>query len=190
MLGSLLGAGVGTLGSIWGGNKGGKAIAGAANQANDKLTGTYEQGLSYFQPYQQAGTGALSGLSALAAGDYSGFQSSPDYQWAQQQGQQGMDRSAAARGSLYSGGHLADTMAYNQGLASQQLGNYRSSLMDLAGMGQNAAGSMASLGQNYATQYGNNLLTGAGARASGYQNTGENLMGLGMFAADQWGGRR
>lgn len=190
MLGSLIGTGLGALGSIWGGNKAGKAMQGAANQANGVLTDTYNQGLGYFQPYQQAGGNALSQLNALNSGDYSGFNQSPDYLWAQQQGMQGLDRSAAARGALYSGGHTADTLNYNQGLATQNLGNYRNSLMGLAGMGQNAAGSMASLGANYGANYGNNLMAGAQGRASAYTNTGNMLAGLGAYAGDMWGGRR
>ena len=34
------------------------------------------------QPYMQAGTQALGGLSQLANGDYSGFMNSPDYLYA------------------------------------------------------------------------------------------------------------
>ena len=106
------------------------------------------------QPYYDAGTNALGQLDAVNSGDYSGFNSSPDYLFAQQQGLQGLDRSAAARGGLYSGGADADRMTFASGLASQNLGNYRNNLMSLANMGQNQSQYMGQLGQNFGNQFG------------------------------------
>lgn len=51
------------------------------------------------------------------------FQADPGYAWRQQQQQQGMERSAAARGGLFSGGTVADLMARSGDLASQEYGN-------------------------------------------------------------------
>src|SRR5690242_334265 len=77
-------------------------------------------------PWLNTGKSALSALAGMYglnsdgsgqsanAPDYSAFYNSPDYQFTLQQGQQALDRSAAARGSLYSGGHLADTMQFGQ----------------------------------------------------------------------------
>lgn len=160
--------------------KAGRAQANAAQQTIDQQRQIYDQSVSQATPYLEAGTNALTGLNALAAGDYSAFQNAPDYQFALQQGLQGLDRSAASRGSLYSGGQQADTLKYAQGLASQNLGNYRNSLMGLAQMGQNQSQYLGQLGQGFGNQFGaamgqkgqaNALVAGAGAMTqAGYGN--------------------
>jgi hypothetical protein len=110
--------------------------------------------------------------TAANAPDYSAFFNSPDYQFALQQGQQGVDRDAAARGALYSGGHTADVLKFGQGLASQQFNNYTNRLASLAGVGQTAANELGAYGQNTANSIGN-LMTNAGnARASSFLQQG------------------
>ena len=134
--------------------KAGQAMGNAAQQTINKQQGIYDNSMELAQPYYDAGTNALGQLDAVNSGDYSGFNSSPDYLFAQQQGLQGLDRSAAARGGLYSGGADADRMTFASGLASQNLGNYRNNLMQLAGMGQNQSQYMGQLGQNFGNQFG------------------------------------
>jgi len=111
----------------------------AANQAIQQTEQNYQRTAGNLNPYILAGQNALNTMGQLNSGDYSAFKASPDYQFSLQQGLQGLDRSAAARGSLYSGGHSADILGYAQGLASQNYGNYYNRLAGLAGMGQNAA---------------------------------------------------
>lgn len=170
------------------------AASNAANQANALQQQQYQQTRSDLSPYLQAGNNALTGLNALAAGDLSAFQNSPDYQFALQQGQQGVERSAAARGGLYSGGNLADLTSFGQGLASQQLGSYRNNLMSLANMGASSGSALAGVGQNYATAYGNNL--GAAAKAQGgaalsqANNLSQLTAGLGGLANNYFQGRQ
>jgi hypothetical protein len=125
----------------------GRAGAQAGIDLQREQYDTFQQNIA---PYLQAGQGALGGLNALASGDYSAFESSPDYLYARDQMQQGVERGAAARGSLYSGGTNVDLSNAMGGLASQNLGNYRNSLFQLAGMGQNAAVGAGSLGQQSA----------------------------------------
>lgn len=160
--------------------KAGRAQANAAQQTLDQQRQIYDQSVEQATPYLQAGTNALTGLNALAAGDYSAFENAPDYQFALTQGLQGADRSAAARGGLYSGGHQADLQQFAQGLASQQLGSYRNSLMNLAQMGQGASQYLGQLGQGFGNQFagamgqkgqGNALAASSGAMAqAGYGN--------------------
>jgi len=120
-------------------------------------------------PWMQAGHRALGQMEQLNAGNFSSFKESPDYQFALTQGLQGLDRSAAARGALWSGGADADRMAYASGLASQNYGNYYNRLAGLAGIGQSTATNLGNVGMTYAANVGN-LAVGAGnARASGYQ---------------------
>jgi hypothetical protein len=114
----------------------------------------------------------------------------PAYQFQLKQGQQALDRSAAARGMGYSGAQMKAAQDYGQGMASQQydkeynrasgeFGDYYNRLAGLSQGGQQAAGQMANAGSNYATNaantFGNlsNAQTSilgqqANARASGY----------------------
>jgi hypothetical protein len=103
----------------------------------------------------------------LNGGDYSGFLNSPDYLAARDQGVGTIDRSAASRGSLFSGGHEKDLSQFNQGLASQYLGNYRGSLFNMAQLGANAATQTGQFGQNAANNIGN-------AQAGYYNQRGDN----------------
>lgn len=125
----------------------------AAQQTLNKQGELYDSAMESAQPFYSAGTNALAQLEAVNKGDYSGFQNSPDYQFSLTQGMQGLDRNAAARGALYSGGADADRMTFASGLASQNLGNYTSRLMSLANMGQNQSQYMGQLGQNYGNQF-------------------------------------
>lgn len=162
----------------------------------------YNQTRSDQMPWLNVGRGGLGQLAALYGldengnptnkpVDYSQFTNSPDYQFALQQGTQNLDRSAAARGSLYSGGYGQDLTKFSQGLASQNFNNYRNGLASLAGVGQTATQSLGQFGQNYANNASNSLMNSGNARASGYMNQA-NIWGntgnqLGMLAGYGWG---
>ena len=155
-------------------------------------------------PYLQQGQLAIGKLGGLMGGndpfkDYlakaglSGGQfntNNPQYQFLQKQGQQALDRSAAARGMGYSGAQMKAAQQFGQGLASQEydkqynrasgeFGDYFNRLAGLSQGGQQAAGSMAQAGGQYANNASNtfgNLASAqssilgqqANARASGY----------------------
>jgi len=158
--------------------KGADAQGKAAQQGLDYTKGIYNDAQSNFQPYMQAGQNGLNGLNQLSSGNYSGFENSPDYLYARDQAQYGVDHSAAARGSLYSGGHNLDLANAMNGIASQNLGNYRNSLMGMAQMGQGAAGTLGQIGTAAAggvrSSYGNI----GDAKATGYGAIGGGLTGL------------
>ena len=114
----------------------------------------------------------------------------PAYQFQLKQGQQALDRSAAARGMGYSGAQMKAAQEYGQGMASQQydkeynrasgeFGDYYNRLAGLAQGGQQATTSLQNAGNQYATGASNtlgslggylqnNLGQAANARASGY----------------------
>jgi hypothetical protein len=183
-----LGIGTSIVGGLLGNSaarRAGRAQQQAANQAQGYLDSA-QQG---FQPYAQAGTDNLNRLNTLMGGDYSGFMSSPDYLAAQQEGMKALDRGAAARGALYSGGADADRISFGSNLASQQLNTYRNALSGLAGMGLGAQGSIADIyGQraNVATGAGNAAANTAMQRGANWQNTLGNLW---SFGADYLGSR-
>lgn len=122
------------------------------------------------------------------------YQEDPGYQFRLGQGMQGIQRGAAAAGSLGSGKYLKDLVRFNQGEASNEFGNswnrwntgqnqQFNRLASISGLGQTANSQISQAGQNYANQAGQNI-TGAGnARASGYvggANAMTNALGQGM----------
>ncbi len=140
------------------------AMAGlqAQNEARAKL-----------DPYINVGTGATYSLGSLygigkdgqtgGQQDFSGFTNSPDFQFAQEQGNLALDRANNAKGLNLSGGALKDAAQFNQGLATQQFGNYYNRLLSLSQIGQNAAGAGVGAANSAA-----NTIQGAGqAQAAG-----------------------
>ena len=145
--------------------KAGKDIARGANAATALQREMYETTRADQAPWLEAGHRAVSQLERLNAGDYSGFTESPDYIFTRDQGIKALDRSAAARGTQFSGGQLAELARLSGGFANQAYGDYYNRIAQLAGMGQNASGIVAGSATNYANQAGANAMTAAGARA-------------------------
>lgn len=158
------------------------------------------------EPFRQGGVNALNrmqdllGLSgnrrAPGYGSLSknfsmaDFQADPGYAFRMSEGLKALDRQAAARGGLISGGALKAAQGYGQDLASQEYLNAfnrfqtnRTNLLNplqaIAGTGQTATNTLSQAGQNMGTNVSNamgasgqaqmNAMTaGADARASGY----------------------
>lgn len=165
---SVVSAGIGA----WGASKAADAQAEAAKNALDLQRSIYNNNQSNLQPFITAGQGATSTLSRLTGGnatpaDYSSFYNSPDYKFAQEQGELGITRGANARGLNLSGGTLKDLATFNSGLASQQYGNYYNRLMQLATLGSNSASSLAGNNTNMASSMGNTMQGIGQAQASG-----------------------
>jgi len=157
--------------------KRGAAAAAAASEQN------YERTKSDLQPYITLGGNAAGTLAALNSGDMSAFRADPGYQFAFDQGLQGLDRSAAARGSLFSGGHSADLIKYGQGMADQQYGDIYNRLLQTANMGQGAAANLGSVGTGNAATIGGAAMNAGNAIAAGaFNNANATSNLLGQFA--------
>ena len=92
--------------------------------------------------------------------DYN-FQTDPGYQFRFEEGMRALDRGAAQRGGLLSGGYGRKAMRYGQGFASNEFSNVYNRIAGIAGMGQVAnqhAGNAAMMGGQQ---------MGAGAAAGG-----------------------
>ena len=178
----------------------------------DTLRGTAGMGREALQYGAGAAMGQLGGPSALGAmlaqpgGLYGGFQQDPGYQFRQQQGEQAINRSAAARGGRLGGRTLQELSNFNQGLASQEYGNFANRQAQAAGLaGQYDAGQQSlmaqragianQLGQNLAQNYSNlgsqvgNASFGLASQlANLQQGTGQNLANTGVGIAQQQAG--
>jgi hypothetical protein len=128
-------------------------------------------------PWLESGRNALGQLDQLASGDSSSFFTDPGYNFARTEGMRGIERSAAARGGAASGNALRALAEFNQGLATQQYGNFYNRTAARAGVGQTAAQSIGAFGQNTANNIGNNLMAAGDARASGIAGQANALSG-------------
>lgn len=107
--------------------------------------------------------------------EYQGFQETPGYQFALDQGQAAIDGSAAARGNVFSGATLKAQQEYGQGLANQEYGNYLNRLTGQASQGMSAAGNLATAGANYASGAGNAYANMGNAQSAGIIGQGNAL---------------
>lgn len=132
----------------------------ASEQAGQQFTQAAEpwrqQGLSALTAQNQLmGLGGENPEEQLAA-----LINSPGYQFRLDQGNQAINRSAAAKGMLNSGNVLAELARYGQGMASTEYGNRLSQLGNLSTQGMGQANR---IGENE----GNSTIGAANARASG-----------------------
>jgi hypothetical protein len=184
-----------------------KTQAGAAAQAADVQRSQFEQTREDQAPYRQAGYNALAEMQRTAgnvpgafkfgAGDY---QADPGYAFRLSEGQKALDRQAAARGGLISGGALKAATRYGQDMGSQEyqsaynraLTGYNTDVARenqlynrqaaLAGIGQTSTNLVGQAGQNYATNVGNLMTSGAAANAAGQVGMANALTGgLGTY---------
>lgn len=153
------------------GKKGAEGQVAASQYATQEQARQYDQTRQDLMPWMDAGGWALGQQKNFLTGDWSGFENSPDYAFAVDQGFKGLNRGAAAQGNFGSGGADADRIALGQGLATQYAGNYWNRLSGLSGTGQQTANQLGQYGANYANQAGQNAMNGANARASSYANT-------------------
>ena len=110
----------------------------------------------------------LDGLPTTGGMEYQGFQASPGYNFALEQGNQGLERQQAARGMRLGGPAMKEAIRYNSGVASQEYGNFYNRLAGLSGTGQTAVNNISAGGQNYANAVSNNNQYAGNAAASGY----------------------
>ena len=180
------------------------ANAGAANELALRRQ-MYEEGVARQKPFYEAGVNALPGyLSGIGPGGelvrgftMADYQADPGYGFRMTEGMKALERSAAARGGLMSGGTGKALQRFGQDLASQEFSNAynrfrdtqglrRNALAGVVGYGPTAAGAMTGSGQNYAAGAGpvmtgqgettaNALLAAQRARSSAYGDVGSAL---------------
>lgn len=185
-----------------------KGQAASADRASEISNAQYKQNREDQAPWREAGVQSLGQLTAgLAPGGQfdktfngASFTGDPGYQFRLGEGQQAIERSAAARGGLLSGGTLRELTQYGQGFASNEYGsaynrfnNDQSGrfnrLTSVAGLGQTATGQTATDGTNNAQIIGNNIMGAGNARAAGSigvaNSIGSGVQSLGNFYQQQ-----
>jgi hypothetical protein len=138
----------------------------------------FNKQLELQQPFQEAGVNALAKMQKGVVSDYM----DPSYQFRLGEGMKALERQAAARGGLISGGALKAAQRYGQDYASQEFGNAYNRLAAMAGIGQTATGAMGNAAGNFGVNAGQNYMGAANARASGYVGAANALTGgLGQY---------
>lgn len=199
---ALIGGGTALLGGYMA-SQGAKSAAGtqaaAADRSAELQKQMYEQQVKLQEPYRQAGiTGQnrlmeLMGLGgnvgAAGYGKYArdfgmqDFQQDPGYAFRLAEGQKALDRQAAARGGLISGGALKAAAGYGQQMGSQEYQNafnrYQTNranqlqpLGNLMASGQSAASNQGSAAGQYGVTGGNAIMQGGQATAAGQLGAG------------------
>ena len=165
--------------------------AAAADRAAELQKEQFERQVELQAPFREAGVRALGKLEGAAEYTPFGmaqFQQDPGYGFRLAEGQKALERQAAARGGLISGGALKAAQRYGQEMGSQEYTNafnrYQAErqarlgpLQSLAGVGQTSANMLGAAGQSYATGAGEAIGAGAQARASGYMGGASALAG-------------
>lgn len=190
-------------------SKAAKAQENAANRASQTELEQYYQNREDMQPWREAGAGALGQLTAgtQPGGDYmrdftlADFTRDPGYDFRMQQGQQALDRSAAARGGALGGAAIKGSLRYGQDYASNEFQNAYNRfnndrtqrfnrLASIAGIGQTATRDVAQMGSQTASNVANNIIGAGNAQASSYVGQGNAISGvantLGNFAMNKY----
>ena len=162
--------------------------------------GGEDGGFDSGQPFQPNVAGATSPSGGGGqAGDFGSlmrdfgagdFYTDPGYDFRLSEGAKALERSASARGGLFSGGTLKALTRYNQDFASNEFGNAYNrfqenrrtrynQLAGIAGLGQQTATNLGNLGYQTSRDIANTTIAGmtsaAAARASGYNALGQTI---------------
>lgn len=116
------------------------------------------------------------------------FQTDPGYQFRFSEGMRAMDRSAAARGGLLSGGYGRALTRYGQDYASNEYNNVYNRIAGIAGIGQTASGQSGQYAMYGGQGMGNAASNAANASAYGQIGAGNAWANAGnQIAQLPWG---
>jgi hypothetical protein len=126
------------------------------------------------QPWHSAGQTSLAEMLRMTQGNFDASQmaNDPGYQFRMAEGQKALERSAAARGGLNSGGFMKGLARYSQGVASDEFGNRFNRLASIAGMGQRSVDNLGAMGGQHANNMGNLHGAFGNAEAAGHIGNG------------------
>jgi len=182
---------VGAGAAVYSANKSSGAIQGAANSSISEQQREFNLAQQEQAPFRNTGVSALNQIAQLYGLDttdangniikgsgkanFSGFTNSPDFQFSLGQGQDAINRSAAARGGLLSGAAVKAGETFATGLADQNFQQYVNNLSGVAGVGQAATNATQAAGTNAANQISGAYNNAGNARASAYGSVGQTI---------------
>lgn len=143
----------------------GQPTASATYRVNGQTLNTMEEAQTYANANRTGGTA------------YGGFQATPGYQFAFDQGTQAVNALAGARGGLNSGRTMQDLTTFGQGIANQEFSNYLNRLSGLTDQGLSAASLQGQVASNAAANIGNAYGNIGNAQAAGAVGVGNAISG-------------
>jgi hypothetical protein len=180
-----------TLVGAYAANKAADTQAGAMDRSAQLQYQQYQDTVARQKPFYDVGVNALPEL--VAASKYTPFgmdqfKADPGYAFRLSEGKKALERSAAARGGLLSGGTGKALQRFGQEFGSQEYTNafnrYQAErearlrpLQSLTGMGQTTGQQVSQAGQTMAAGVGDAIGSAAAARASGYVGGANALTG-------------
>lgn len=195
---SIIGGGMAAKGA----NDAANTQAAAADRAAALQKQMFDEQKGLTAPYREGGTTAQNRLMELlgigtntGSADYgkysrdfgmSDFVTDPGYNFRLSEGQQAIDRSAAARGGTQSGAALKAAAQYGQKMGSEEYGraydryntnrsNQLAPLGSLVSTGVGAATNTAAAAGNYGVTGGNTIMAGGAANAAGQLGVGNTI---------------
>jgi len=196
-------------------SKAAKAQTQAADQSAALQREMFDKQVELQAPFREAGLSAqnklmqylgLSGAPGEAGyGKYAGdftmqdFTTDPGYAFRLAEGNKALDRTAAARGGLLSGGAMKAAQRYGQDMGSQEYmnafnryqtnrANQLNPLQSLMGAGQTGANTLTQAAGQLGSDLGQNALGAGNARASGYMGQANALTSALGTAVNQYTG--
>lgn len=184
----------------------------ASRESNALQDRMYNQNRADMAPWRRTGRNALQQLSDLtgvaygdntaqmvrpmggaqnrASGQLQALMNAPGYQFRLAEGNKSLDRSAAARGGLFSGATLKALSRYNQDYASNEYDKQWNRLSAMANVGQSATSQTGAWGQATANNMSNGLMATGNALADSYARSGSaqanNFMNAGNARASNY----
>lgn len=215
---AVIGAGASLAGGLMGASAAGKASKAqvqASREAAAQQQAMFDKQVELQAPFREAGLSAqnklmqylgLSGAPGEAGyGKYAGdftmqdFTTDPGYAFRLAEGNKALDRTAAARGGLLSGGAMKAAQRYGQDMGSQEYmnafnryqtnrANQLNPLQSLMGAGQTSANTLTTAAGQLGSDLGQNALGAGNARASGYMGQANALTSALGTAVNQYTG--
>ncbi len=168
----------------------------------------FNRGQAGLQPFEDVGSSAMYSLADLyglptpaganrpasaggtgtAMAGFDAFRASPEYQIPLQQGVKAIEYSRAARGGLQNPGTADALMQFGQGYAGTRLDGYIGHLLQIAGIGGNAAQAGAGQATQQGNIMGNTMMAGGNALAGGITGAGQATASGIVGSANQYTG--
>lgn len=126
-------------------------------------------------PFRATETAALGRLDQLSEGDFSGFFTSPGFEFRRDEGLRGIENRFSAQGGAQSGNALRRLAEFNQNLASGEFGSFFNRNLALAGLG--GTGQTVQAGTNVSRDIANTLERQGDVRASGILGVNDAIQG-------------
>lgn len=152
----------------------------AAQWSNEASNNAFNNQVAAYQPYYDQGTAGLNRASQMQTPGFQYSPSDPSYAFRVGQGAQALDRSAAARGGVFSGGQAKALTRYGQDMASTEFANDFARNNQLAGIGMQGAQGISTANANLATNMQNSFFNAANGSQTARTAKGD-------ATAAQWG---